>query len=404
MAGNYMESKIGRIAVVSQSAWGTAESVPIADTGTVECEISYPTTEQEALVQESLKGNWHADTVVAGAKRATLSLSMVLHGWDTTGATITTDPTVTLNPEMLLLKSALGGLVATGYTNTVTGGTASVATNSATASGWVGNAQLYDLGSSDYSVGWVKSSTGTDVTFIRDLSAAPDGSATVAWGSATAYLTKSAMSPLTIFYQGPDTGAAGNGATLRLSDCVVTSATITINPKEQPKLSCEISCGNWDITGSGLTDFFDYSYTQMNPLIGVNGARFVTAAGETPAFSGEFSIENTVAEVTSLGSTQGLAECGSTSRTVTGTLVLPASNSFTLKSPGQALGVVQVDLASSPGQSFSILVPTATVSEMETIGDRDGIIAINNTSVTSKYTSDAADDDAGNSAFRIAWL
>ena len=404
MAGSYMESRIGRIAVKAQSAWGTAESVPIADTGTVECELTMPTIEQEALVQESLKGNFHADTVVAGAKRATLSLSMVLHGWSSSTPTDNPD-TLSTNPEMLLLKSALGGLVTTGYTATVTPGssTAAVPTNSALSAAWIGNAQLYDLGSSDYSVGWVKNSTGTDVTLIRDLAGVPSG--TTAFGSAVAYLTKAPVSPLTIFYQGPDvTGASGNGATLRLSDCVVTSATITANPKEQPKLTCEISAGAWDITGSGLAAQFTYSYTQLNPLLGVNGARFVTAGGEMALFSAEITIENTVAEVNSLASSQGLAEFVSTNRVVTGSLMLPADNSFSLYSPGQALGVVQMDLASSPGQSFSILFPSATVSEMQTISDQDGIIAKSSNVVVSKYEADAASDEAGNKPFRVAWL
>ena len=401
MAGSYMESRIGRIAVKAQSTWGTPESVPIADTGTVECELTMPTIEQEALVQESLKGNFHADTVVAGAKRATLSLSMVLHGWSS--STPSGDPTISTNPEMLLLKSALGGLVTTGYSTNCTGGTASVPTNSSTLSGWVGNAQLYDIGSSDYSVGWVKNSTGTDVTLIRDLAGTPQSG--TSYGSAVAYLTKAPVSPLTIFYQGPDvTGASGNGATLRLSDCVVTSATITVNPKEQPKLTCEISAGAWDITGSGLSDQFTYSYTQLNPLLGVNGARFVTAAGELALFSAEVTIENTVTEVNSLGSSQGLAEFVSVNRVVTGALMLPADNSFSLNSPGQSLGVVQMDLASSPGQSFSILFPSATVSEMETISDQDGVIAKSSNIVVSKYTSDAASDEAGNKPFRVAWL
>ena len=401
MAGTYMESRIGRIAVKAQSAWGTAESVPIADTGTVECELTMATVEQEALVQESLKGNFHADTVVGGAKRATLSLSMVLHGWSS--STPSGDPTISVNPEMLLLKSALGGLVTTGYTTNCTGGTASVPTNSSTVSGWVGNAQLYDIGSSNYGVGWVKNSTGTNVTMIRDLAGTPQ--AGTAYGSATAYLTKAPVSPLTIFYQGPDvTGASGDGATLRLSDCVVTSATITMNPKEQVKLTCEVSAGAWDITGSGFTAQFDYGYTQLNPLLGVNGARMVSAAGEMPVFTAEITIENTVAEVNTLGASQGLAEFVATNRVVTGSLLVPADNSFSLRSPGTSLGTVQIDLASSPGQSFSVLMPAVTVSEMETISDNDGIIAISNNVVLSKYTADAASDEAGNKPFRLAWL
>jgi len=350
-----------------------------------------------------MKGNFHADTVVGGAKRATFSLSMVLHGWNTSGSTPAADPLITVNPEMLLLKSALGGLVATGYSTDATGGTAETPTNSSLSAGWIGNAQLYDLGSSVYSAGWVQNATGTDITMVKSLSNDPTGSTT--WGSATAYLTKAPVSPLTIFYQGPSVaGATGNGATIRLFDCVVTSATITINPKEQPKLSCEVSAGGWDITGSGLTDSFTYSYTQLNPLLGVNGARFITAAGGTPAFSGEFTIENSVAEIPQLSKSQGLAEFVSTNRVVTGTLLLPTDNNFSLKSPGQVLGAIQLDLASSPGQSFSILVPNAVVSEMETIGDNDGVIATNNAIVTAKYTSDAASDEAGNKAFRVAWL
>ena len=405
MAGQYMESRIGRIAVAAQTTWGTAESVPIADTGTVECELTYPTTEQEALVQESLKGNFHADTVVGGAKRATLSLSMVLHGWSQSTPTDNVD-TLSTNPEMLLLKSALGGLVATGYTANCTGGAVGAPTNSALSSAWIGNAQLYEAPANTYSVGWVKNATGTTVTLIRALTGAPQTG--TAYGSATAYLTKAPVSPLTIFYQGPDvTGASGDGAVLRLSDCVVTSATITINPKEQPKLTCEISAGAWDIPASpvtGLTGQFDYGYTQLNPLLGVNGARMVSAAGEMAVFSAEINIENTVTEINSLGASQGLNEFVAVNRVVTGTIVMPTDNNFSLQSPGASLGTVQVDLASTPGQSFSILSPACTVGEMQTIGDNDGVIATTNNIVLSKYTADASSSEAGNKPFRVAWL
>ena len=268
----YAESRIGKVQIKQQGAWGTA-ATSFTAANLVECEMTYPTLLTEAISTEAMKGNYHHDTVLAGSEQGTtFELRFPLHGWDTSGAAITGDPSVSNNPEVLMLQSALGGLIVQGYTENVAGGSASVVniTDGFVDSAWIGSAQLFDISGGNTSVGWVKSVDGSGdpdtVTPLVILAGTPQ--AGTGYGSATTYLDTGTPLPLTVQYMGANEG--GNGVGCELVDCVVTSFKISMNPREQ--LMCDVSliAASWSVLTSDVTDQYTYSYNQMAVLRGEN--------------------------------------------------------------------------------------------------------------------------------------
>lgn len=406
----YAESRIGKVLVKQQGAWGTAATSLTAD-NLMEVEMSYPTLVTEAISTEAMKGNYHNDTVLAGSEQGTtFELRFPLHGWDTSGTTIGEDPDVANNPEVLLLQSALGGLIVQGYSAGVAAGSTTTVVNYTdgdAGTGWQGSAQLYDIGSGNFGAGWVKSvdagASPDTVTLIRALSAAP--AAGKAYGSATAYLDTGTPLPLTVQYMGANEG--GNGVGCQLVDCVVTSFKLTVNPREQVMCDVSLIAGSWSTLTSDVTDQYAYSYNQLGVLMSENGARMVSAAGEVEAFSSEITIENTVVPVGKVGGAQGIAQFASTLRAVTMSMTVPATSAgfaTNLLAPGANMGTMQMDLCQAAGKSMSILIPAGVMTEQTTVGDQDGLIALTRTIGCAKYTADQASTNAGNKAFRIALM
>ena len=406
----YAESRIGKVQIKQQGAWGTA-ATSFTAANLVECEMTYPTLLTEAISTEAMKGNYHHDTVLAGSEQGTtFELRFPLHGWDTSGVAIEDNPDVANNPEVLMLQSALGGLIVQGYTENVAGGSTSVVniTDGFVNADWIGSAQLYDISGGNTSVGWVKSVDGSGspdtVTPLVILAGTPQ--AGTGYGSATTYLDTGTPLPLTVQYMGANEG--GNGVGCELVDCVVTSFKISLNPREQ--LMCDVSliAGSWSVLTSNVTDQYTYSYNQMGVLTSENGARMVNSSGvAVESFTAEVTIENTVAPVGSVSGAQGISQFASTNRAVTFNLTVPATSSgfaTNVFTPGQATGAMQIDICQGAGKSFSAVIPSGVITEQDTIGDQDGLIAITRVIGCAKYASDGASTDAGNKAFRIALL
>jgi len=150
----YAPSNIGRFALKTQGAWGTAET-SFAAANYVEASVMIPTPVQEALRTDATRGGYYAQRVVAGSKKdATFTLSMPLHGFS--DATPTGDPGAA-HPDALLIASALGAYNIKGFASSaVTGGTASAVTvNNADYNLWVGQAVAVPV-SGGHSLGWIK--------------------------------------------------------------------------------------------------------------------------------------------------------------------------------------------------------------------------------------------------------
>ena len=404
------ESRIGRVYVKEQSAWGTPQT-SFADANSVECEITYPELVSEALSVDSARGGFHHATHVAGAKSATIGLSMPLHGWSS-------DTTPSGNPtehvDALLLKHALGGSVQIGYPADVLAASQDSASvvrysDGTAAAGMIGNAQLLPV-SGGYSAGWVTSVdlAGTPavdlMTMLNNLSANPTDSEQ-AFGSNTCYLTTghpAAATPLTVQWAGSDTNAG-----IRLSDGVVTSATITAGPRQQPTLNCTLTFLDWDnVTSIGAPGLYSHSLPQMPVLTGSNGARLVVGGSSVNAASFEISIESEMAVIGSHSGNEGAAQYYPTNRTVTASIVIPQDGQLDTKVPGVDPGVIQLDLAGDPGNSLSILIPEPIITEQTSIGDSEGVIASTWSLGCGVMSADATSGagSAVNSAFRIAFL
>jgi len=402
------ESRIGRVYVKEQSAWGTPQT-SFADANSVECEITYPELAIETLALDSVRGGFHHGTHVAGAKIGTsISLSMPLHGHSAT----TPSGNPSEHVDALLVKHALGNANSVGYPGGTLSGTQTSTTvvnytDSFGAANMIGNAQLLAV-SGGHSIGWITSSDLTGdpdtMTMINALSAVPTVS-TQAYGSNTCYLTTghpAAATPLTVQWAGSDTNAG-----IRLSDGVVTSATITAGPRQQPTLNCTLTFLDWDnVTSIGAPGLYSHSLPQMPVLTGSNGARLIVGGSSVNAASFEISIESEMAVIGSHSGNEGAAQQYPTNRTVTASIVIPQDGQLDTKIPGVDPGGIQLDLAGDPGSSLSILIPEPIITEQTSIGDSEGVIASTWSLGCSVMSSDATSGAgaAANSAFRIAFL
>ena len=109
---NYSSSKIARLRVQPQAAWGTAEVDSMTD---LQCEIptfDFPT---ELLEVDSIRSGFFSPPPIAGARSGgTLSFKMRAHGWSSAGASgIAASPTE--HADALMLKYALGASLSDNY-------------------------------------------------------------------------------------------------------------------------------------------------------------------------------------------------------------------------------------------------------------------------------------------------
>lgn len=404
----YAPSNIGRFALKTQSAWGTAET-SFAAANYVEASVMIPTPVQEALRTDATRGGYYAQRVVAGSKKdATFTLSMPLHGFS--DATPSGDPGAA-HPDALLIASALGAFNIKGFASSaVTGGTAAAPTvTNSDYDLWVGQAVAVPI-SGGHSLGWVKTYTdgggGDDtLTLLDELSAAPSGSGSLL-GSITCYMTNTINDPLTFDYVGADSTIH-----VRFYDCVVTSAKLTLNATEQPMAEFTVQAGGWTNIGSGGAPG-DYAMTdrpQMPALIGANGSRLRVAGVAVNVSSMEIEITNDVQAVMSHAGTEGLAQYVTTNRSVALTATAEASTlaGVGMMSPGTSVGVVQFDANTTPGRALTMTIPLSQVEELQELGDSNGLVALTTRYAPQVYSADSGVGtlgDAADTAARIAFL
>ena len=410
---------LGRFAVKEQSSgWGTAET-SFANANFLEAQIVIPTPAQGSVQAEVMRASWFATTRLAAGKGPTeLSMTMPLHGFST--AAPSGDPSE--NPDALLLRSALGGSATNGYATDVTGGTNSTLTVTTGAGGIGGFAVMAPMGSTsptEYSVGWVKTKASNTYTMQNKwaLTAAgadqtPDSSGTV-YGSNSIALTATQPTPFTLEWLG-----SSANINYRFFDCVVTSATITLNAREQPTLSVTIKSANWENTVSGgapsaaaLTN-----RPQMPVVMSDNGARVVDSLGEQKAGTSTINITTDVADELNYDAPQGVSRFVVTKRTVDMQMVAPAgatgetgsiNNPASLSTPGTSAGAVQLDAGTTPGRAFSALIANGVVKEIQALGDANSLVSVTTTVECAIYSGDTTDGSAGtvmNTPFRLAFL
>jgi len=410
-------SNLGRFAVREQTAWGTARGASdMTNAYFVECSMTVPTPVQESIQADVMRADHFATTRVAGGKGPVeISLSMPLHGFST--ATPSGNPTE--HPDAVLLKSVLGSAELGGFHGSdLSGGSAGTLNlnDGTTTVDDVGRAMLVPI-SGGHSVGWVSAMAhGSDpdtYTLIRDLSAAPSSSGAIL-GSNSVVLDKTQPTPLTLQFLGSTANVS-----YMYSDAVVTSATITLNAREQPMLEVTLRAATWSNVGSGGAPSAAAlaNRPQLPVVLGDNGARVVNSTGALAC--GQLSIAMTSEVVDEINySGQGISRFVVTKRTVAVTTVTPATsgspsagaldNPAALGTPGASVGAIQVDANTTPGRSFSALIAAGQLQELQAIGDSGGIVAITTVVEPAQYTGDSSSfgtvTSPANTPFRLAFL
>ena len=409
---------LGRFAVKEQSSgWGTPET-SFANANYLEAQIMVPTPGQASVKADVMRASWFATTRVDGGKGPSeLSLTMPLHGFST--AAPSGDPTE--HPDALLLRSVLGGNATNGYATDVTGGTNQTLTVTTGAGGIGGFAVMAPMGSTsptEYSTGWVKTKASGTYTMQRKwaLTSAgadqtPDSSGTV-YGSNAVFLSNTQPTPFTLEWLGSTANTK-----FRFSDCVVTSATINLNAREQPQLAVTIRSANWTNVGSGGAPSTEAltNRPQMPVVLSDNGARVVDANGEQKAGSATITMTAEVADELNYDAPQGISKFVVLKRNVEVSMVAPAAasgassldNPASLLTPGTSAGAVQLDAGTTPGRAFSALIPSGQVKEVQALGDSNSLVSITTVLECAIYSGDTTDGDTTavlNTPFRVAFL
>ena len=407
---------IGRFAVKEQaSSWGTPET-SFANANYLEAQIAVLTPAQASVQAEVMRASWFATTRLDGGKGPTeLSLTTPLHGFST--AAPTDHPTE--HPDALLLRSVLGANVLGGYATDVAGGSATTLDVTTGVASICGSALMPPMATSgDYSIGWVKAKASDEYTMQRKwaLTAAgaeqqPNSSGTL-YGSNSIFLTNTQPTPFTLEWLGSTANMK-----FRFSDCVVTSATINLNAREQPQLAVTIRSANWTNVGSGGSPSAEAltNRPQMPVVLSDNGARVVNAAAEQKAGSATLTMTADVADEINYDAPQGIAKFVVTKRTVEVQMVAPAAstgessldNPASLLAPGTAAGALQLDAGTTPGRAFSALIPSGVVKEVQALGDSNSLVSITTMLECGIYAGDTTDGSTPavmNTPFRVAFL
>lgn len=408
----YSTTKLGRLAVVTQSAWGTEET-SFAATDYIEAAKPWvPTISQEALRTDTYRPDYTEPTIVGGSTAPTewqIPLSP-LHGWST--ATPSADPGSTTNPDILLLSRALGGLAAgDGYASTVVAaGSSTSAVKYVDGQGqaaWEGFAQLFSATAtaSLNDIGWlanVDASTNPDTgTFVAAIAAAPAEDDT-AYGSHVAYLASAFdLSPLTVQWLGSNANEQ-----IRLSDVGVARFRLIAEDKRQPMWEATLrGIASNNVNSGGAPSAYSYGFPQMPAFIGTNGARCFYGGTATKIQSVEVVITQDLDEVQDAASTQGVAQYLATNRRVVMTIKrVVADVGDITAAPGDDPGVIQIDLNSVPGRACSILMPEPRYLEKPQITDIGGVYGVTEVFGCSLYTGDDSSTAPADTAFRIAFL
>ena len=405
----YQQSRIGRIRVAEQSAWGTAAT---SFTHAVEAEVgAYPALATEAIMTDALTAHHYHSAVISGSKvGGTLSLTIPIHGWSSSS-----DPSTCAagdrTADQIFVEHALGSMFygnRTAETTSLTGGSTTSATFAA---GNVptdvrsGEAILVPI-SGGYSVGWVQTQDvdgggGSDsLTLSNELADTPSSSGHCYGGMTAAMTNGTTTTPLTIQYQ-----MANSNSVVRLVDCVVTSLSIDINPKEQPKMTIELQAGDWVNDGTGgAPGNYDYASTGQLPVaIGANGSRLLLGGTASNVASFNIAFTNEIVEAKSHASSQGLAQFVCVNRSCAVSYTMPAET-ITAQQPGHTQRI-QLDVgANTVGNCLSVYIPSGVLTSQAALGDSDGLIAETFEYAAGLFMSDSTNTAPGNTSARIAFL
>lgn len=303
-------TKLGRIWVKQQSAWGTAET-SFADTDAIDAQGMFmPSGEQEALGQPTQRPVFGASDKKPGSKAgATAQLTFVLTDCsDGLGGVATTI-------EHKLIADAFGTvqqLAAIGALQAgSTAGQLLVTTGNVN---WIGQAAGVLLANGNRQIGFVQdvdtSTTPDEVDLAFDLEDVPDVSASA---SVTVAFGTGGLANLPFTMQFATAGSVDGG--FRAYDGRVTNCTITANSKTQVTVAITLQFLDWDYVTGLTAPAFSFPRTQLGPVINTAGV-YDAVADDYECFS-EVSIvvTQTLAEALCAQSAQGVSQLVTTDRT-----------------------------------------------------------------------------------------
>ena len=401
-------SRKGRLAVVSQVSWGTAES-SFAATDFLECNAPWiPPLARESLTSEAYKPGLGNETPRTPGSKAPVDVQIAgdLHGWST--ATPTGSPTSL--PDAILLGRALGGITTgNGYTTALAaGGTMSIFkyTEGAASVGWEGYAQNVPI-ATGRAIGWlanVDTTVNPDQATLAAAITAPHSSSGTMYGSIVAYSSRLAYDQTPLTFQWLGSSAADQ---IRYFDAGVRSYTLTLENKKVPTFSATLAALDWTAVGSGgaPTDYA-YNFPKIPAWTGTNGARAYLAGVARCYQRVVIIITQDLVEAPCHSSNQGVSQwyVGERKITIETFRVITDSSATTALAPGDTPGVLQIDLATTPGRSASIFAGATQILEQPTIVDIGGILGERVLYGVNLYAADDSSTAPANTDFRIGFM
>lgn len=304
---SYGPTKLGRIWVKQQSAWGT-KLTSFADTDAIDAQGMFmPAGAFEALGQPTQRPVFGASDKKAGSKAgATAQLTFVLTDCGNASAATIEHKLIADARGVLQVQAGIGTILASS-----TGNTLKVTTANAD---WIGQGAV------------VTAPTGArKVTFVRDVDAAPtpdevdvlelngtpDTSATVGPTITVGFSTDGlAALPFTMEF-----ATAGTNGGFRAWDGRVSACNITANAKAQVVVAITLQFLDWEYVDALTAPAFSFPRTQLGPVLNT----YSLDLGDDSAFCYAelgINITQTLTEALCSSSDQGVAQLVTTDRQV----------------------------------------------------------------------------------------
>lgn len=304
---SYGPTKLGRIWVKQQSAWGTKQT-SFADTDAIDAQGMFmPAGAYEALGQPTQRPVFGASDKKPGSKAgATAQLTFVLTDCgDASAATI----------EHKLMADALGTL----QTQSAIGALVGVAGNNLQ----VASGTPDQIGQGAV-VGFDAGNTVRAITFVKDFVDGSPDYYTTTWNSSTPNIGASVGRTITLgFTTGNLAGlpftmefaTPGSNGGFRAWDGRVTACNITANAKAQVLVAITLQFLDWEYVDSLTASAFSFPRTQLGPVL---KAEALDVENESADCYAELSVNitQTLVEALCSSSEQGVSQLVTSDRAV----------------------------------------------------------------------------------------
>jgi hypothetical protein len=403
---SYGPTKLGRIWVKQQGAWGTY-ATSLADTDAIDAQGMFmPSGAYEALGQPTQRPVFGASDKKAGSKAgATAQLTFVLTDCgDASAATI----------EHKLIADALGTMQVQAGIGAITGAsTSNTLTVSAANTAWIGQGAVVPTTTGGSRLSFVTDVNTTptpDEVSIVEINATPDSAQTVN-RTITVGFTTGGLANLPFTMEFATAGANGG---FRAWDGRVTACNITANAKAQVLVAVTLQFLDWEYVDALSAPAFSFPRTQLGPVLN----SYSVDPGTDDAFCFAelaMNITQTLSEALCSSSEQGVSQLVTTDRQVVITERMLTSDIYadlitngTIE-PGQALARMWglSSTGAGPGYHVACYGPAIQLQSTSKPVDLGGVWGLERVYEVRNVVA-AGDGTAGSStvkgtAFRIAF-